>query len=286
MDVDPYKLFGLTKDSSFTIDELKAKFKQLAMVSHPDRGGSEELFLLVAKCFKTLMKEYNRRVSDSQHHELKKAFDVHASKHRNIETKSDGFDVDRFNSVFEQHRMGSALDTGYQGWMKESSLPDFDETPKKPMAKDKFNVDKFNAQFNKRTVDNNNKFIQKYVEPEPLVMAKRIQFTELGVDNIDDFSGDNTTNRQLNYMDYKVAHTTSRIVDPRLVNRKEYKNVGEVEHERDSLSYIPTSEDVEYWEQKKKRAQQAELKRQLAQQQQDNMAFSQYDKLKQLMLGR
>jgi len=294
MDVDPYKLFGLTKN--FEMDELKQKFKQLALVSHPDRGGSEELFLLVTKCFKTLMKEYNRRVADAQHHELKKAFEASIEKSnfgqsRNTATgnvvNKDGFNLDRFNSIFEQNRINNTTDEGYSGWMTQNALGDIDEKPKKPIPKDKFNVDTFNSRFeqvaaNKTAQDN--KFVVKYKEPEPLVMAKKIQFTELGVDKIDDFSGDNTTKRNLNFMDYKVAHTTSRIVDPRTVQRRDYKNIGEVEFERDNLSYVPTSEDIQYWEEKKRKEEMAEQRRLQIQAKQDQLYESHYEKLKRLMI--
>ena len=303
MDVDPYKLFGLDKDK-FTVEELKAKFKQLAMVSHPDKGGSEQLFLLVAKCFKMLMKDYERRTSLAQHHDLKKAFESAMSKQNDERERTrlgpsssyrhgadddgNGFNLKKFNAIFESNRTKTADDDGYQDWIKNNTLPEVDDKPKKPISKEDFNADRFNRRFEKSTLRNtgDNKFIVKYREPEPLVMAKKIQFTELGVDRVDDYSADNTNRRALNFMDYKVAHTTSRIVDPRIVQRREYKTIGELEAERDNISYIPDAADVEYWEQKKRQEALAERRRQEVQQKLDETGFEQYERMKMLMLGR
>jgi hypothetical protein len=294
MDVDPYKLFGFQKGQPFTIDELKAKFKQLAMVSHPDKGGSEELFLLVAKCFKLLMKEYERRTAQAQHHELKRAFEASTANSSAPEdaipdASGKGFNLKKFNAVFETNRQQRTEDAGYQEWIERNAVPEVDDRPKKPLSKDDFNPDKFNKRFEKMTMkqaSQDNKFVVKYREPEPLVMAKKIQFTELGVDKVDDFSADNTSRRALNFMDYKVAHTTSRIVDPRTAQRKEYRSIGELEVERDNISYVPSADDIEYWEQRKRQEAIAEQRRQEVQQKQDVEAFERYERMKMLMLGR
>jgi len=113
MDVDPYKLFGFQKGQPFTIDELKAKFKQLAMVSHPDKGGSEELFLLVAKCFKLLMKEYERRTAQAQHHELKRAFEASTANSSAPEdaipdASGKGFNLKKFLDFIESNKLPPA----------------------------------------------------------------------------------------------------------------------------------------------------------------------------------
>jgi len=106
------------------------------------------------------------------------------------------------------------------------------------------------------------------------------------VDKVDDFSADNTSRRALNFMDYKVAHTTSRIVDPRTAQRKEYRSIGELEVERDNISYVPSADDIEYWEQRKRQEAIAEQRRQEVQQKQDVEAFERYERMKMLMLGR
>lgn len=289
MDVDPYKLFGLTKD--FSLDELKAKFKQLAMISHPDKGGSEQLFLLITKCFKSLMEEYNRKVSLKNHHELKKGHDQYLSsqppsKPQNQHIpRSSRFDVDRFNKVFDENKLETPLDYGYKDWMNSESLPEVDDKPKKPISKSMFNSDRFNNEFESNVQgQQNNKYVVKYKEPEALVLSKKIQYTELGLDKIDDFSGDNITQKKLNFMDYRVAHTTSRIVDPKQVNRTEYKTIGELERDRDNISYNMSDQEYQYYMQKKQKEEMLERRRQQIQMQQDSVALQQFEKMQRLML--
>ena len=301
MEVDPYKLFGLTKN--FTLDELKAKFKNMAMVTHPDKGGSEQLFLLVVNAFKKLLEEHNRRVSDKTHAELKAAFEQSTSQRAPSRGRGqvegvtsaafdvgvgDRFNVDKFNQVFDSNRLDDPVATGgYQDWMRTQALPEVDDAPKKPIPKSKFNVNNFNKTFEKKTqsLQQDNKFVAVYKEPEPLLMAKKMQFTELGVDKVDDYSGDNTTKRNLNYMDYKIAHTTSRIVDPNVVRRKEYTNINELEGERSRIQFNMSHEDYEYEMHKKKMAEEAERQRLETLDRQRQIEEAHFTKLQRLMLA-
>ncbi len=284
MEVDPYKLFGLTKD--FTLDELKAKFKKLALVTHPDRGGSEALFLLTTKAFKKLIQEYNYRVSGSQHHELKKNFDSSDSSYFNSKIKPDEvsgsrFDANKFNRLYEENRLEQVTDSGYERWMNKNDVPT--TSNKKPRGK--FDPKQFNKSFETETRKNTeNKFIIPYKEPEPLVTTKKIQFMELGVDKIDDYSGENTTKKHLNFMDYKVAHTTDRIVDPSQVSRKDYNDIHALEAEREQVSYKMSPEDFAAYKKKKEQEEEAERRRKHIQSLNDEAAFEQFKKLQRLML--
>lgn len=60
---------------------------------------------------------------------------------------------------------------------------------------------------------------------------------DLGVQDVDDFSGDNTSLKKLNFSDLKLAHTTSRIVDPRQVSRAEYKSIDELKKDRGNVRF-------------------------------------------------
>ena len=285
MEVDPYKLFGLTKD--FSLDELKTKFKTLAMTTHPDKGGSEQLFMLVINAFKKLVEDYNIRVSNRTHQELKTAFEKSAPPPPQAVpkiNKGERFNLDKFNKIFDENRMEDAYSQGgYKDWMEKEALPEVDSTPKKPVRK--FNVDTFNHTFEKTTkTAMDNKFLTVYKEPEPLLMSKKIQFTELGVDKIDDFSGDNTTRRNLNYMDYKVAHTTNRIVDPTTVNRKEYANINDLEGERSRIQFNMSKDDYEYEMHKKKQQEDAERQRLETMERQRRIEEAHFEKLQRLVL--
>ena len=62
--INPYDILGIHKN--FTIEELKDKYKRVAKKTHPDKGGSEELFRLVTLCYKKLYEEYKLKQIDKQ----------------------------------------------------------------------------------------------------------------------------------------------------------------------------------------------------------------------------
>lgn len=276
--MDPYQILGLNK--KFTLQELKDKYKSIAVKVHPDKGGTEELFLLVTKCYKLLLAEYNKRVTQKEYHELKADFKkVQAQPQR--APPSTKFDLDKFNRIFSENKLEDAYDKGYKEWMSDEPVKDI------PKPKGSFTIDSFNSRFEKQELDSKNKYIVKYREPEPLMASKKISFTEIGVDQIDDFSGDNTSHKSLNYMDYKVAHSTSKIVDPRLAQSiKQYKNIEELEKQRSQVSYEMDEETMEEYQARKKLEKLKERQRKEAIAKQERLMNEQYERVNMLMLGR
>ena len=289
--IDPYKVLNVPKN--FTPEQLKEAYKTMALKVHPDKGGTEYLFNLVTACYKALTKEYKRKVSDKQYHELKtdfKKFQQQPQHHQNVRieaaTAAKGFNIERFNRVFEEHKQESVVDNGYGDFLK--STPSRDE-PKNLFGGKKVSADAFNRMFEKQAskVKEPNKFLVKYKDPEPLSASKKIAYTELGVDAIDDFSADNISKKSLNFMDLKLAHTTSRIVDPRTVDpRKEYKNVEDVETDRSKISYTLNDTDREYYEKMKRLEELKERQRQQNQLREDQLSAQQFERLHKILLGR
>ena len=76
------------------------------------------------------------------------------------------------------------------------------------------------------TVKENNTAIQKYQDPKSLFMNNYNNCTELGVDKVDNYTGETKT---MKYTDYKEAHTTSKLVNKN-TKYKEYRNIGELEN--------------------------------------------------------
>lgn len=276
--MDPYHVLGVSKN--FTLQELKDKYKQIAVKVHPDKGGTEHLFLLVTKCFKTLLKEYKRREEQKEYHELKADFKRQQAQPQRPSSNTK-FDIDKFNQVFSENKLDNAYDKGYKDWMSDSR----DIEIKKPTKK--FTKEGFNQAFENEQFDTQSKYIVKYKEPEALPMAKKLNFTDLAETHIDDFSGDNTTKKHLNYMDYKVAHSTSRIVDPSLKEKiKQYRNIEELERDRDGLSYEPDEETVEEQKERERIEKRRERDRREALRQQEKKMQEHYNRVHMLMLGR
>lgn len=294
MEIDPYKILEVPKN--FTIEQLRSQYKKIALSVHPDKspGKSDYMFKIVTRCYKMLLEELNNRSSDKQFTELKSAFKKHQEvegNYRNTNMESEGhrisrererFNVDRFNQVFDDNRVKDFTDIGYEEWMERNQVKEA------PSLGKNITKERFNEQFEKyadEIKDRNNKYIIKYKEPEPLLMSKKLNFIELGTDKIDDFSGENRSNRNLNYMDYKIAHSTTRLVDPNIVKqRKEFKNINEYERERSNIKKFSQKELAE--QEKRKRIEELkEKKKQETQKKIDEIAFQQFQRVNKIMLA-
>jgi curved DNA-binding protein CbpA len=278
-EVNPYKMLDLPK--VFTLQQLKDNYKRIALKVHPDKGGTEQLFLLVTKCYKVLLEEYNRRQANKEYHELKADF-----KKANPESRrpTGKFDLEKFNKVFTEHKLQDVYDKGYQDWMTEDTVP---KQHVSKLSNKGFTIDSFNSEFERVGIDRKNKYIIKYKEPEPLYASKKIGFTELGQEDVEDFSGDNMTNKNLNFMDYRVAHSTSKIVDPNIINKvKTYKNIQDLERARSQVSFTMDNVTMREYELKHNLEEQREHRRIQAMLERDKAVMEQYEKVNRLMLAR
>ena len=296
--IDPLKVLDLPKN--YTAEMLKENYKRLALKAHPDKGGSEYLFKLLTECYRYLANELKKRVNDKQFHELKKDFlkqmetqkkpspistssrrEQDASK-KNVQQmfyKGSRFDQEKFNKFFNDNKLADErLEQGYQDWMKDNDVKEA------PQFRGSFNMNGFNQHFeNHAKGDANHKQLIKYKEPEPLVTCKRLGFTELGQEKIDDYSGENKSMKNLNFMDYRVAHTTSRIVDPRQSSRKDFKNIQDLERSRENISYQMSEEDYVLYMKKKRMEEKEEEKRQQIQMDYDRKVQQHYMKINGLL---
>ena len=285
MEIDPYKILGLSK--GYTMNDLRSKYKSVALSVHPDKvpGNSDYMFKIVTKCYKTLLHELNNRQSDKQFDVLKAGFGKETQlqyKNTNIESDESSFNIKKFNTAFETNKTPTVMDIGYTNWMEKTHVKDA------PELKKNINNARFNEQFEKHVdIDRkNNRQIMRYKEPEAMALSSKLGFIEFGVDNIDDFSADNRSNRDLNYMDYRVAHSTSRLVDPSMMdkNRKEFKTIREIEESRSKISNFSQREMFDI-EKKKISEKEKERKRVENQKNLDDINYSNFEKMNKLMLG-
>lgn len=282
---DPYKILGVPKN--FTEQQLKDAFKKLALVLHPDKPtGNSHLFKIVTNSFRVLAEELKARNSDKQFYELKNSFTNNqkqptSRQNVNFDYDPKNFNVEKFNKIYEDNRLETATDVGYDDFLRNEKIKKMKEYKKS------FTADSFNSHFEKAVKPEQSKHLIKYTEPEPLLMGKKIQFTELGEDNIEDFSGDNMSKHGLHFMDLKIAHTTNRIIDPRTVEeRKEYKNVEQYEADRANINYQMNAKDLQDYQKRKYLEEQKEKKRINTQMRLDQMSEEQFNKVHSLLLGR
>lgn len=221
--LNPYDVLNVTED--FTWDELVKAYRKVAIKVHPDKGGSEVLFNIATQCFKELATEFKKREVEKPHHVLKKEFEDFRDEKSKTEFPSFPQNTtfhQKFNTLFDQNKLDDDDDNrGYQHFMEKSTKER--EDIKIPKLLNKFTEKKFNDTFEK--VVKPGKDIIIYKEPEPVMAAKQLHFTELG-GKTEEFTTES-------YTDYYKAHTTSRLVDPRSVSkRKEYKTITDYEEDR------------------------------------------------------
>jgi hypothetical protein len=132
-------------------------------------------------------------------------------KNRTKESKESNFNIDNFNQKFVKHKIPNVYDNGgYDKWIENTASQ----------------------------VEGNGAIVHNK-DPEPLFTnisgLGGSVFYELGVGEIENFSG--SSGSDLQFMDYKLAHTTSALVDKRHVNEPSYKTLEEITALRGQLSY-------------------------------------------------
>ena len=251
---NPYSVLGVSPNDD--IQFIKQKYKQLALKMHPDRGGSEALFKMLQLSYAKILEEYKLKQIDKAFDQLKTEFEdfkveQEQSNKNNINLKSyedeDAYSGDfkkRFNKVFEENRQSSPYDKGYGNMMVNSTKTREDINISNTI--NNFTIDKFNDVFNNSDSQNKKQLIKRSV-PTPHSISKELSFTELGVDKINDFSGENKDTKGLHYMDYNIAHTTSKLIDKRYVkNRPQFKSVQEFEQHRDEPLKMSEEDEKAY----------------------------------------
>ena len=241
--INPYKMLNVPEN--YTLESLKAAYKKAAFAAHPDKGGTEYMFNIVTMCYKYLAKELKKKESDKLHHELKRQHDSSSSNNQqpsDIKTifyNGARFDQQKFNKFFDDNKFKQdEQEIGYEEWMRKYNVK---TTPEFKGG----GVSQFNEHFEKNVkVSNQQRQLIKWQEPQPIVACNKLVFSELGNNNVDDFSGENRSIKELNYMDYKIAHTTSRIIDPSTVKRQSFANIQELEQARGNLQYQMSEKDA------------------------------------------
>jgi hypothetical protein len=278
-EVDYYKIYGYKKDQKIDINELKQKFKKYAMQTHPDRNnGNSRNFNLVKRGYEKIMEDIETKKEEKQFNILKNnSVDFLQNQKRNQNTKfnKDNFDLSKFNKVYSDHRIEDVNDNGYSDWITDNSY-DSEEIQKN--TKLSGNMGQFNRIFDS-TVTVNNGTIQKYKDPQTLFMNNYNNCSELGVDKVDNYTGET---KSIKFTDYKEAHTTSKLIDSN-TKFKQYRNISELESARSNIQDF-TEEELQYYKEKEESDEINEKKRLEQQNNIDNLHLKNYDRLNKLML--
>ena len=317
--VDALRLFQLQK--SYTIDELKAAYKKMAMKTHPDKtGGNAEQFQLVTKCYMSLLEKHKNRETEKPFNDLRQGSKTYiesqtrsydntlstSSKQRGSKSKSktdiligdnnlgtvskDKFDAKLFNKIYEQNKLWESGDDGYGDWLTSNEQ---EEAPEEVFGK-KFNINVFNTTFEgyKDKLTSQSGAIQEYQEPQSLISSST-GFTDIDIfaRKVNDFSkplpiGSGKGGSDLAYTDLKTAYSSrGAFIDPSKVDYKEYKSIDELKKDRSNVKYEMTPEQLRNYEMKKIKENTEEEQRQEIIRQRDSIVSNTYGKLHEKMLG-
>jgi len=201
----------------------------------------------------------------------------------NVHLDKDNFDISKFNKIFDQYKISSVYDSGYGDLIKGGprSEKDVEINNNQMVFGQKFNKEVFNMSFDKMKANTTSDIIE-YQEPAALHSSSGASScVELGVGEIDNFSGENCG---LGYTDYKQAHYDNNMININNVKIKQYKNVKDLQHARSKLSYVMNEQEKELERIKEHKRQQEEQNRQKRLQEYDSRTYSQYNKLNQLLI--
>jgi|688.fasta_scaffold06216_10 curved DNA-binding protein CbpA len=267
--LNPYEVLEVSK--TFTWDELKEAYKHTALLTHPDKvGGNKIVFNFVTECFKVLAEEYKARNANKTFMELKQQVKSYYSKDNEEDIipapiTGDNFN-EKFNKTFDMCKLeDEENDFGYGDIMNESSKIREDFSQENLFEKKKFDNNSFNKIFTKHTPPPPKELV-KYKEPEPMVLAKTMNYTEIGGKRPDDYSSsaEKSGKNNLIYSDYKVAYSNTRLVDDEMINKslKDFKSIEEYEKYRNSkIKKGLTDKEKLYFENKKIKEEQEEYLR-------------------------
>jgi curved DNA-binding protein CbpA len=210
MDVDisvaeALEVFSLPAD--FDLDSLKKAYRTVALRVHPDRGGNASLFRTVKECFAVLCMEHNSRSGGALHDQLKLDFEADVRNYDSVGRRDVEFDINRFNSVFENTRTKDGiLDSGYGDWFQSGQ--DLPSSKSYPKINPKSGSEAFNKAFEDNVPAPKNTETALVVRPVDITCGSTLWLTELGVDSVDDYSNGAA-------FDCRIAHTTQRLADNR-----------------------------------------------------------------------
>lgn len=283
--MDPFKILKVSKSDS--LEHIRNTFKRVAKNVHPDKGGSDEMFNIVVEAYREIFKlkkmeeekSFEQMKNDSRRYssEQKATRSVHFAEDK---YKSEEEFQTKFNRIFEDNRLGDANDDGYGRMMAASNPLREDINIERNVRSEK----ELNTSFDDQKALNAD--IVKYKEPEALcVQSKRLQYDELGVENVDDFSSD-TIGKQLLYSDYMKAHTTNKLVDKSQIKQhKKFKNLEDIKKQRLKQSFELTDDDRRVIEEQEKKSKMKEQQRKKILAERDRLSQTHFERVNKLMLG-
>lgn len=280
--MDPHEVLNLPR-YGYTLEQLRHNYKIIALQLHPDKRPATmtheqatEAFQLLTDSYSALKAELEGRRPDKTHDQLKAAYKQQPERGpRQSSAEATKFSIDRFNAVFTENRVRDPVrDVGYEAWMRENAPGS--QGASQPQRQ-----------------------VQVYREPVPFVVGHRglVQYSELGSTGVDDYSRSDVgdSRRTVHYTDYRVAHTTSKLLEDeaRYVREAEARARRELRSVEALAKYRAAAPaeaemlaEVAHQERRAAEAQMAENRRREALRSQDRLFEETHERMSRLLLSR
>lgn len=252
--------------------ELTDAFKKKAKIHHPDKGGSKLMFDRLKKAFVALLKKHHtdkdfHELQQSSRQEIEKKYSTCAPEDAPL-GRGEQFDLKKFHKLYETHSLKNNYDEGYEEWRKNESTGYSDKAKqtcqKYKLDPKKFNKGNFNSAFQnlKQEVLQDkpqSKQLMRIEEPEALVSSSS-GFSEIDQAPIGDFT---TSSGGIQGTDYKRAMTETYLVpkDTSIFQRKQFKDLKELEKDRENIRYTLNDDEISQFLAKKEKEEEAEQQR-------------------------
>lgn len=324
-EITPYDVFNITENDfnsgNITEKYLKKQYKKLALIYHPDKNnGNSRQFELLKDAYVELVSKLREKGKytdtksthhinvDYQQNQRNIQVDNMIKNYEPVHIDKNNLDMDKFNKVFNQFHINSPYSQGYGDMMEkgmaETNKSGFNvqyqpnqDTSINNSINDRqfFNNDLSQQNFNesfqnkmnnvKHNINPQNSKIIEYKEPESMLINNKLDFQELGVENVDDFtSGMNAT---VKCTDYKQAYYHQNTITDKVSDvdiSKKSSSMNQIKSERANISYNMSTADKQRYDQMKKQADLKEMERQQRIKYRDNIIGDRFQQMNRLVI--
>ena len=275
---DPFNI--LKQHKKISLENLRDKYKKLALIHHPDKGGNVNKFKLLIDAYKNINELIERNKNDRDFNELKNNFQHEIDNEKHVTNKSfenDKFSLEKFNEVYHNNKLEDYNNYGYGDIMEKTNSNRDDIEVSKTL--NKYSKKKFNLHFNKQKEKLQSSQVIKYTPPKPLEI-NGLKYSVLGEAKKDSYTSENNN---LKCTDYKEAHIDNIMIDPNKINYKTYKSVNDLKKARTGKLSLTDNEirRLEYLKQEEEKKEWERINRLNLQ---DKKIAEQYQKVNHLML--
>jgi curved DNA-binding protein CbpA len=262
MNPESWQILGL--DPSATVNQVRQRFRQLALKYHPDKGGSQYIFDQIKNAYKDIL-TFHQGLNQKSHYDLRgqsrQMMQEQSKQSYRGHLNPNNLDMDKFNNFFVQHRLNDPLEHGYGHLMEESS-----HHREEDAQVAKANIRKFADQQ-----------LILYQDPQEVFGCSS------NVGNLGDDNSNFTTawNAKTKFTDYVEAH--SKPVDRDIIPAREsFKSIDALEANR-KKSLKATKEEQRYHRKMEKKREKDERKRMSRVHNRDSAITSHYQKIQNLL---